>query len=233
MKAMILAAGRGERMRPLSDRAPKPLLEAGGHRLIDYHLASLARLGVQEVVVNLSWLGERIRDALGDGSRHGVSIEYSDEGPMALGTGGGLQRALSRLGGDPFLVVNGDVWIDLPFEALRRPEGSLGHLVLVPNPDHHPRGDFGLEASGRIVPLQARLTYAGLAILDPGLFEGCEPGAFPLRPLLDRAMAAGRLSGQRHAGAWTDAGTPQRLLTLDADLRTARIRHPVLSSPVG
>jgi MurNAc alpha-1-phosphate uridylyltransferase len=230
---MVLAAGRGERMRPLSDRVPKPLLEAGGHRLIEYHLAALAGCGVRNVVVNLSWLGGQICDALGDGSRFGVSIRYSDEGPVALGTGGGLHRALTLLGDEPFLVINGDVWIDLPFDALLRPERSLGHLVLVANPPHHPLGDFGLEEGGRIAPLSNRLTYSGLAVLDPMLFAGCKPGAFPLRPLLDRAMAGGRLTGQRHVGSWTDAGTPERLATLDADLRCGRIRHPLLSSAVG
>ena len=233
MKAMILAAGRGERMRPLSDHAPKPLLEAGGHRLIEYHLAWLADAGVKDVVINLSWLGERIEGALGDGRRHGLSIRYSDEGRVALGTGGGLHRALPMLGSGAFLVVNGDVWIDLPFDALRSPAGSFAHLVLVDNPAHHPHGDFGLERDGRVVAAPARLTYAGVAVLDPALFDGCEPGAFPLRPLLERAMAAGRLTGQRHGGYWSDVGTPDRLQALDAQLRLGRIRHPVLSSPVG
>lgn len=233
MKAMILAAGRGERMRPLSDRMPKPLLEAGGYRLVDFHLAALRSAGIHEVVINLSWLGDQIREAVGDGSRHGLSITYSPEGPTALGTGGGIHRALPLLGADPFLLVNGDVWIDLPFEELSRPAASLGHLVLVANPPHHPEGDFGLEASSRIKSTPTPLTYAGLAVLDPRLFEGCEAGAFPLKPLLDRALAAGRLSGQIHAGNWSDAGTPERLAALDAALRLGRIRHPVLESPVG
>lgn len=233
MKAMILAAGRGERMRPLSDRMPKPLLEAGGHRLIEYHLAALAAAGVREVVVNLSWLGDSIREVLGDGSRHGLSIAYSAEGPAPLGTGGGLHRALPLLGADPFLVVNGDVWINLPFEALRRPPGALAHLVMVDNPEHHPRGDFGLEGGGRLVTVPTTLTYAGVAVLDPRLFDDCQPGSFPLRPLLDRALGAGRLTGQRHAGAWSDVGTPERLAALDIELRLGRVRHPVLASPVG
>lgn len=222
MRAMILAAGRGERMRPLTDQLPKPLLEAGGHRLIEYHLAALARHGISEIVVNLSWLGERIREALGDGSRYGVSIRYSDEGPVAFGTGGGLFAALPLLGADPFLVVNGDVWTDLPFDALQRPAGSLAHLVLVPNPAHHPVGDLDLG-----------LTYSGVSVLDPQLFEVCRPGVFPLKPLLERAQSAGRLTSQRHAGAWTDVGTPERLAALDALLRLGKARHPVLASPVG
>lgn len=230
---MILAAGRGERMRPLTLARPKPLLEAGGHRLIEYHLAALAKLGIAEVVVNLSWLGAQIREALGDGGRSGVSIRYSDEGPEPLGTGGGLFKALALLGDAPFLVVNGDVWSDFDFATLRRPAGSLAHLVLVENPPHHPGGDYSLDTNGNLQPLPNRLTYAGISVLDPQLFAGCTAGEFPLKPLLDRALQAGRLTGQRHHGAWTDVGTPERLAALDADLRLGRVRHPVLSSPVG
>jgi len=233
MKAMILAAGRGERMRPLSDRMPKPLLEVGGYRLIEYHLAALLKAGVREVVMNLSWLGDQIREILGDGTRHGLSITYSPEGASPLGTGGGLYRALPLLGADPFLLVNGDVWIDLPFDQLRRPAGSLAHLVLVANPQHHPGGDFGLEVGGRVKSAPTPLTYAGIAVIDPRLFDGCEDGTFPLKPLLDRALAAGRLSGQKHDGTWSDVGTPERLASLDAALRLGQVRHPVLESPVG
>ena len=233
MKAMILAAGRGERMRPLSDAMPKPLLEAGGYRLVEYHLAALVQAGVREVVVNLSWLGERIREALGNGTAHGLSITYSPEGPVPLGTGGGLHRALPLLGADPFLLVNGDIWIDLPFDELRRPVGTLAHLVLVANPPHHPEGDYGLDHGGRVLATPTQLTYSGLSMLDPRLFDGCAAGTFPLKPLLDRALAAGRLSGQRHVGHWSDVGTPERLAALDAQLRLGRVRHPVLESPVG
>ncbi len=222
MRAMILAAGRGERMRPLTDRLPKPLLEAGGHRLIEYHLALLAAHGVAEVVINLSWRGERIREALGDGRRFGLTILYSDEGPVAFGTGGGLFAALPLLGPEPFLVINGDVWTDLRLSALQRPAESLAHLVLIENPPHHPGGDLGL---GR--------TYAGVALLHPQLFGGCEPGAFDLKPLLERAQQSGRLTVQHHDGAWTDVGTPERLAALDAALRLGEVRHAVLSSPVG
>ncbi|MGQ0428670.1 MAG: N-acetylmuramate alpha-1-phosphate uridylyltransferase MurU [Gammaproteobacteria bacterium] len=233
MKAMILAAGRGERMRPLTLNRPKPLLEAGGHRLIEYHLAALAQFGIAEVVVNLSWLGAMIRKALDGGQRHGIAIRYSDEGPEPLGTGGGIFQALPLLGGEPFLIVNGDVWCDFAFETLGRPAGSLAHLVLVENPPHHPGGDYSLDATGSIHALPNRLTYAGISVLDPDLFAGCSAGAFQLKPLLDRAMLSGRLSGQRHEGAWTDVGTPERLAALDAELRLGRLRHPVLSSPVG
>lgn len=233
MRAMILAAGRGERMRPLTDRLPKPLLEVGGYRLIEYHLAALAKQRISEIVVNLCWLGGHIRDALGDGSRYGVAIRYSDEDGVIQGTGGGILRALPLLGGEPFLLVNGDVWSDFAFESLKPAAGSLAHLVLVPNPEHHPGGDYGLEGGAQATDATPRLTYAGISVLDPKLFEGCEPGIFPLKPLLDRALAAGSLTAQRHDGAWCDVGTPERLSALDAKLRTGRARHPVLSSPVG
>jgi MurNAc alpha-1-phosphate uridylyltransferase len=230
---MILAAGRGERMRPLTAALPKPLLEVGGHRLIEYHLASLVAIGVRDVVINLSWHGERIREALRDGAGRGLSISYSEEGPEPLGTGGGLQAALPLLGAQPFLVLNGDVWSDFALRALEAPAGSLAHLVLVDNPPHHPGGDYALEKSGRVGAGAEKLTFSGLSILDPALFAGVEPGFLPLKPLLDAALAAGRLTGQRHGGAWCDVGTPARLAALDADLRLGKARHPVLSSPVG
>lgn len=230
---MILAAGRGERMRPLTENLPKPLLEVGGHRLIEYHLSSLVDLGVRDVVINLSWHGDRIREALGDGAKRGLSIRYSDEGPVPLGTGGGIQAALPLLGDEPFLVLNGDVWSDFPLRALKAQADSLAHLVLVDNPDHHPGGDFALEAGGRIGEGTEKLTFSGLSMLDPALFAGVTPGFLPLKPLLDAALSAGRLTGQRYGGAWRDVGTPARLAALDAELRLGRARHPVLSSPVG
>ncbi|MGH6781500.1 MAG: N-acetylmuramate alpha-1-phosphate uridylyltransferase MurU [Sphingomonadaceae bacterium] len=233
MKAMILAAGRGERMRPLTDHLPKPLLEAGGFRLIEYHLAALARHGITEVVVNLCWRGEQIRQALGDGGRYGLAIRYSDEDGVIQGTGGGLYRALPQLGSEPFLVVNGDIWIDLSFDALRRPAGSLAHLVLVPNPVHHPDGDYGFDGNGCALASPPRLTYSGVSVLDPRLFDGCAAGVFPLKPLLDRALESRQLTAQRHDGAWCDVGTPERLAALDAGLRLGQLRHPVLASPVG
>jgi MurNAc alpha-1-phosphate uridylyltransferase len=230
---MVLAAGRGERMRPLTEKLPKPLLEVGGHRLIEYHLASLVDLGVRDVVVNLSWHGERIRDALGDGHSRGVSIRYSEEGPEPLGTGGGLFAALPLLGEEPFLVVNGDVWTDFPLRTLKAPPDSLAHLVLVENPEHHPGGDFGLEAGGHATAGPDKLTFSGVSMLDPRLFDGCSPGIFALKPLLDAALESGKLTGQRYGGGWHDVGTPARLAALDAELRLGKARHPVLSSPVG
>ena len=216
---MLLAAGRGERMRPLTDDCPKPLLEVGGRPLIAWHLQALAAAGLREVVINLSWLGSRLRAALGDGDRYGVRIAYSEEGEPPLETGGGIHRALPLLGAGPFLLVNGDVFTDIDFAALRLPSGSLAHLVLVPNPPHHERGDFCL-ADGRVGTAGGeRLTYSGVAVLHPDLFTGAVAGRFPLLPWLLRASAAGRLTGQRHGGYWLDVGTPQRLEELGQHLK--------------
>jgi MurNAc alpha-1-phosphate uridylyltransferase len=218
--AMILAAGRGERMRPLTDATPKPLLRVAGKPLIQYHVEALARAGVDRLVVNLNWLGGQIRDYLGDGARFGVSIVYSDEQPAALETAGGIFRALPHLQPGPFLVVNGDIFCDVPFRTLRLAPGAEAHLVLVPNPPQHPRGDFGLSA-GRALPhseAAPSFTFAGVGLYRPSLFRGCRDGAFPLKPLLLRAMAAGTCTAQLHQGVWEDVGTPQRLQDLDARL---------------
>jgi MurNAc alpha-1-phosphate uridylyltransferase len=216
MKAMILAAGRGERLRPLTDATPKPLIAVRGRPLIEWHLQALARAGVRDVVINLSWLGAQIRAALGDGSRHGLSIAYSDEGATALETGGGIFQALPLLGDAPFLVVNGDIFTDIDFAQLSLPPGALAHLVLVANPEHHPRGDFTLHAGVVREEGAPRHTYSGVGVYHPELFAGCQPGKFPLLPLLRRAMAASRLHGEYHAGNWTDVGTVSRLLQLNA-----------------
>jgi len=221
VKAMILAAGRGERMRPLTLDRPKPLLEVGGSPLIVHHLRALKAAGFVDVVVNLSWLGEQIRGALGDGGRYGVRLHYSDEGPEPLETGGGIFRALPLLGAGPFLVVNGDVWTDLDPSPLRErlAPGDLAHLVLVPNPPHNPAGDFSLEG-GRIVASEAeRWTFSGIGVYRAALFEGCRDGAFKLAPLLRAALCAGRVSGELHTGGWIDIGTPERLRQLDDRLR--------------
>jgi len=220
VKAMVLAAGRGERMRPLTDAAPKPLLPVGGKRLIEYHLERLAAAGFRDVVINTAWLGDMIEATLGDGARFGLAITYSHERPEALETGGGIFRALPLLGSAPFLLVNGDVWTDIDFAALRRdpPTDSLAHLVLVRNPPQHPRGDFVLEQGHITEGEGARHTYSGIGIYRAELFAGCPPGKFPLLPLLRRAIAAGRLTGELHAGRWYDIGTVERLQTLDAEL---------------
>jgi MurNAc alpha-1-phosphate uridylyltransferase len=211
---MILAAGRGERMRPLTDETPKPLLTIGGQSLIERHLRALRQAGVQDVVVNLSWLGHLIRTAVGDGKRFGLNIHYSEEGPVPLETAGGIFHALPLLGAEPFVVVNGDILSDFPFSTLQLPAWASGHVVLVDNPPHHPRGDFGLETGRVIAQGEPRFTFSGIAMYRPEFFEGCSPGRFPLLPLLKRAIAAATLSGERYAGQWSDVGTPQRLAEL-------------------
>jgi len=222
MKAMILAAGRGERMRPLTDSVPKPLLAVGGKALIAWHLEALARAGVREVVVNLAWRGAQIRAALGDGAAFGLRIAYSDEGEVALETGGGIFHALALLGDAPFLVVNGDVWTRFDFARLRIAPAADAHLVLVPNPPQHPRGDFTL-AEGLVgedaAPQARRHTYSGIGLYRPEFFAGCAPGRFPLLPLLRRSIAAGRLHGELFRGEWQDIGTPERLAALQAQFR--------------
>jgi MurNAc alpha-1-phosphate uridylyltransferase len=221
MKAMILAAGRGERMRPLTDYTPKPLLPAGGKPLIVHHLKRLAAARLLDIVINHAHLGDQIETALGDGTALGVSIRYSAEG-QARETGGGIFKALPMLGPDPFLVINGDIWTDIDFTGLTLDDGDLAHLVLVDNPAHHPMGDFALR-DGRILADRQDgtpcLTFSGIGVYHPGLFAGCTPGAFPLAPLLRSAMARGLVSGIHHRGTWIDIGTPGRLAELDLMLR--------------
>lgn len=224
--ALILAAGRGERMRPVTDSTPKPLIEVGGRPLIEHHLANLRTAGVARVVVNLGWLGSRIRDALGDGARYGVSIAYSDEGWPALETGGGIFRALPLLGDAPFVVVNGDVWCDYPLNALTErartlPANDLAHLVLVSNPPHHPRGDFGCSDGRATMSEGPRRTFSGLSVIRPQLFAGCADGAFPLAPLLVEAIRQGRVGADVHEGGWSDVGTVERRDLLERQLRGA------------
>jgi N-acetyl-alpha-D-muramate 1-phosphate uridylyltransferase len=227
MKAMVLAAGRGERMRPLTLERPKPLLEVAGMPLIGHHLHALSMAGIRDVVVNVSWLGDQIRAALGDGSRYNVRVQYSDEGPEPLETGGGIFRALPLLAPAPFLVLNGDVWTDFPFAKLGGSlrTADLAHLVLVGNPEHNPRGDFVLR-SGRIVEdageadhASERLTFSGVGVYRPELFRDCRDGAFKLAPLLRAAAREGRVGGELHDGEWMDIGTPERLEELDGRLR--------------
>jgi len=250
VKALILAAGLGERMRPLTEHTPKPLLEAGGKPLVAWHLEKLAACGVREVVVNTSWLAEQFPRVLGDGARWGLALRYSFEGPVPLETGGGIHHALGLLrdGTDPdapFIAVNGDIWTDHAFASLPIvPEGDA-HLVLVDNPPQHPDGDFVLGADGRLRDDgtagvdgrdgegRSRLTFSGIGVYRPSLFdrwrevigaaEGAErdPPRFKLAPLLRAAIAAGRVSGEHHRGRWTDVGTPQRLAELDQSLRAS------------
>ncbi|MFO8045187.1 MAG: nucleotidyltransferase family protein [Halomonas sp.] len=219
MKAMILAAGLGTRMRPLTDHCPKPLLPVAGQPLIVHHLARLRSAGIIEIVINVSYRAEQIMAALGDGANYGVQIAWSREA-LPLETGGGIRQALALLGEAPFLLVNGDVWCDLDPTPLTLGDGDLAQLVLVDNPDHHTGGDFHLTHDGRIhAEGEPRLTFAGISLLDPRLVVEESPGAFPLAPLLRRAMAQGRVGGHHHRGHWVDVGTPERLVELDRRLR--------------
>jgi MurNAc alpha-1-phosphate uridylyltransferase len=224
--AMILAAGRGERMRPLTDQTPKPLLEVGGRPLIQWQLRRLARARIRRIVINLGWRGEQIRAALGDGHEFGVEISYSEEGFPALETGGGVFRALPLLGAGPFLVVNGDVWSDLELGDLRCPSGSLAHLVLVANPDHNPDGDFRLEGNRVCSHGAGAKTFSGIGLYRPALFSNCRPGRFSLAPLLDSAISEGKVTGEIHRGIWLDVGAPERLARLRQALDRDVTRSP-------
>ncbi|KAF1709386.1 mannose-1-phosphate guanylyltransferase [Pseudoxanthomonas kalamensis DSM 18571] len=237
MRALIFAAGFGERMRPLTDHLPKPLIEAGGQPLIAWHLRKLADIGVREVVINTSWLAEKFPQILGDGARWGLRIRYSHEGDAPLETGGGMRHALPWLTEErdpdaPFIAVNGDIWTDYDFARLPREPAGLAHLVLVDNPEHHPQGDFHLDADGRVhADGDPRLTFAGIGVYRPTLLEGwrevigptpgaqVEPSRFQLAPLLRTAMRKGQVHGERLDGRWTDVGTPQRLQALNEELQ--------------
>ena len=230
-RALIFAAGKGERMRPLTEHTPKPLLRVGGKRLIEWHLERLAAAGVREVVINVAWLAGQFAPTLGDGARWGLRLHFSHEGAEPLETGGGLLHALPHLGDGPFLVVDGDIWCDVDFRTLpQNPEGDA-HLVLVDNPPQHPQGDFHLDNAGRVhrrgYPIH---TYSGIGVYRAGILDGwrevigdlpgaeLDPPRFPLAPLLFAAADAGRVRGQYHGGSWTDVGTPARLAELDARL---------------
>lgn len=214
---MILAAGRGERMRPLTDRLPKPMLPLAGKPLIQHQIERLRQAGFDDLVINLGWLGETIRAHFGDGSDFGVRIRYSVEPPGALETAGGIVHALDLLGDAPFLVINSDILCDAPLARLRRHEpAGLAHLVLVANPAHHRGGDFSLDGD-RVRPGGAdALTYSGIGLYRPELFRPLAPGVRPLRPVLDAAIAAGDIRGERFDGLWLDIGTPERLSAAEA-----------------
>lgn len=216
---MILAAGRGERMRPLTDTTPKPMLRVHGQPLIERHVVQLVAAGIARVVINLAWLGVQIRDYLGDGTRYGASIVYSEEAPQALEPGGGIFRALPHLSPGPFAVVNGDIFTDFPLTTLALKPDADAHIVLVPAGGGH-RGDFGF-ANGAALSADsseagALYTFGCIAVYRPAFFAGCVEGAFPLKPLLLRAMAAKRCSAELFEGVWEDVGTPERLAALNA-----------------
>lgn len=218
MRAMILAAGRGERLRPLTDHTPKPLIEAGDKPLIIHLIEGLVQGGIREIIVNTAHLGERIQNRLGDGQAWGAQIHYSPE-HEALETGGGIFRALPLLGKEPFLVINGDIATDFPFGTLKERPIDLAHLVLVPNPPHHPQGDFGLEEGYAIDQGSPRFTFGGIGVYRPELFSDCGPGRFPLAPLLRSAMQSSQVSAELWVGFWMDIGTIERLETFDRKLR--------------
>ncbi len=215
---MLLAAGRGERMRPLTDAVPKPLLSVGGKPLIVHLIESLVAQGFRELVVNHAWQGGQIEQWLGDGRDFGASIVYSPEPEAALETGGGIRRALPLLGSDPFVAVNADIWTDFPFSHLPDALDSLAHLILVDNPVHHPDGDFTLAGSRVGDGDGHRLTFSGIGVYHPELFADLSEGRFPLAPILFDACRAGRVSGTRYTGEWWDVGTPERLQMLDRRL---------------
>ncbi|MBI3903890.1 MAG: nucleotidyltransferase family protein [Nitrosomonadales bacterium] len=227
---MILAAGRGERMRPLTDHTPKPLLMIGGKPLIVWHIERLARTGITDLVINHAHLGTQIEETLGDGSRYGVRIRYSPEHPAALETAGGIAHALHLLGDKPFAVVNGDIWCDYDFAhlparaAALQNSGDTAHLVLINNPAHNPGGDFHLHDS-RLLPegLSTKLTFSGIGLYQPALFTHIPRGTkAPLAPLLREQIALGKVSGEHYSGRWVDVGTPQRLEQLDNELRASQ-----------
>jgi len=218
MKALILAAGRGERMRPLTETIPKPLLHVGGLCLIEYHLHALARAGIHEIVINHSWLGQQIVDYLGNGQQYGVSIRYSAEGDTPLETAGGIIQALPLLGDTPFILVNADIWTDYDFAALPQALTGMAHLVLVDNPEHHREGDFALEADS-LCNQGNKLTYSGIGVYSPQLFAGLPAGVRPLAPLLRAAIDRGEITGEWYRGQWWDIGTPERLRQLDTRLQ--------------
>jgi MurNAc alpha-1-phosphate uridylyltransferase len=211
MKAMILAAGRGERMRSLTDHTPKPLLKAGKHTLIERILMQLVHNGFYEIVINHAYLGAQIEQTLGNGRHYGASIAYSREGDSVLETGGGILKALPLLGNAPFLVVNADIATDFPFVRLKDAPLDLAHLVLVDNPSHHPEGDFALRDTIVIDASEQRLTFSGVGVYNPALFAACKPGKFSLVSQLKTGIQNGRISGEKYNGFWMDIGTPERL----------------------
>ena len=211
MKAMILAAGRGERMKPLTDSLPKPLLTVAGKPLIQYHIEALVRAGIKDLVINHAWCGNKLEQQLGDGSQFGARIRYSPEGERGLETGGGIFNALPLLGDEPFVVVNGDIFTDFSFEVLPRKLQGEAHLVLVANPEHNPKGDFALNDGVLYEEEDNKFTYSGIGVYTREFFSACQPGGFPLAPLLRSAMSRQQVTGMLFPGLWMDIGTPARL----------------------
>lgn len=226
MKAMILAAGRGERMRPLTDLLPKPLLAVAGKPLIHYHLEALRVAAVQDIVINHAWLGHLLPEHLGTGQQFGVNISYSDEGAEGLETAGGIKKALPLLGDAPFIVINGDVFTDYPYQQLtnKLAPDSMVHLVLVPNPQQHPKGDFGISATGlALAEAQQCFTFSGIAVYRPEFFSAVAEGKQKLAPYLRQAMQQNKVTAELYLGVWHDIGTVKRLTELSAQLESAHV----------
>jgi N-acetyl-alpha-D-muramate 1-phosphate uridylyltransferase len=218
MKAMILAAGRGERLRPLTDETPKPLIKVAGRSLIEYHLENLAKAGIKQIIINTAWLAEKIHQQLGDGSAYGVSIQYSDEG-VAMETAGGIINALPLLGNEPFLVINGDICCDFDFSSIEKLNGDAqAHLILVRNPEHNPEGDFSLQQGLVKNSGDSMYTFSGIGAYSPDFFAGQQSGISPLAPLIRSKCEIGLVSGQLHKGRWTDVGTLERLQQLNTEI---------------
>ena len=216
MKAMILAAGRGERMRPLTNHTPKPLLQVAGKALIEHTIENLVHAGFTDIVINLAHFGSQIQNYLKGGHQYGAQIQYSDEGETGLETAGGIKQALPLLGSQPFLVVNGDISTDFSFATLKNKPVKRAHLVLINNPEHHPQGDFALEKNGSItLEENNRLTFSGIGIYHPSLFDDITLGKHKLAPLLRKAITQQQVTGEKHNGFWMDIGTPQRLIDLE------------------
>lgn len=214
MRAMILAAGRGERLRPLTDHTPKPLIGVGGQTLISYHLQHLAQAGFREVVINISHLGEKIHSTLGDGSEWGLQVQYSTEPEQALDSGGGIQQALQWLGNAPFAVINADIFTAYPFTRLRAVKCNHAHVIMVPNPTHHPQGDWGING-GRMDPDgDPRFTFSGISVYHPRFFESAQAGRFSVVPMLVAAARQKYITAELYQGDWHDIGTAERLESL-------------------
>ena len=216
MIAMILAAGRGERMRPITESIPKALVEVRGKSLLEQHLENIKAAGIDNVVINLGWLGEQIAERIGSGANYGLSVVYSPEGENILETGGGVHRALPMLGADPFLVINSDIYTDMPLPAGDLGSDDMGQLMLVPKPAYRSKGDFDLVDTRVRNAEEPHLTFAGIAVYRPEFFTNCEPGRFSLAPMIKAAADDGSLQGELYEGAWEDVGTPERLAALNA-----------------
>lgn len=222
MRAMILAAGRGERLRPLTDEVPKSLVEVRGESLLERHLHNVRAAGIETVVINLGWLGDKVVERVGSGRAYELEVLYSDERGNVLETGGGIHKALPMLGDEPFLVVNADIYTDMPVPGVELADAHLGHLVLVPTPDYREHGDFDIDEGLVCNGERPAYTFSGMAIYRPELFDGCEAGRFPLAPILREAADMGQLSGFVYEGLWADIGTPERLAELGHKFATVR-----------